>query len=138
MQPQLSFDDLFGQVFIPEQASTPEESQLKAGDHVSLTHKVTFEHEWGVVLHADDGLIITRMKGASDSPLNSCTQIYNLEKLEAHEGCYQNKIYAVEKVSRIRPRPDLRKFGLLEAFSKHLARKSHISMGIAKKDDSLA
>jgi len=122
-QAQLSFDELFNQVFTDNQVSA-EVDQIKEGDHISLMNKKTFEHRFDVVLYVDDVLMITRSQMASDSPLNSCTHLYNLSQIDGVDGCYENKTYAVAKVSPVDKSAQWIKLGLGAEFAKHCARES--------------
>lgn len=131
-QAQLSFDELFDQVFISDHPVSVEAGQIKAGDHVSLMDKHTFEHRFDVVLHFDDSLMITRSQMASDSPLNGCTQLYNLSKIEGADGCYENKAFAVAKVHPVNKSAQWIKAGLGAAFAKHCAGESLKRIGKLK------
>ena len=122
-QAQLSFDELFNQVFTDNLVSV-DEKQIKEGDHVSLMNKITFEHRFDVVLYVDDDLMITRRQMASDSPLNSCTHLYNLSKIDGADGCYENKAFAVAKVHPVNRSAQWIKAGLGAEFAKHCARES--------------
>lgn len=122
-QAQLSFDELFNKVFTDNPVPV-EVDQIKAGDHISLMNKHTFEHRFDVVLYADDSLMITRRQMASDSQLNSCTHLYNLSAIEGADGCYENKVFAVAKVHPVYKSAQWIKAGLGAAFAKHCARES--------------
>ncbi|MEM4380344.1 MAG: hypothetical protein QXL01_06670, partial [Thermoplasmatales archaeon] len=123
-QTQLSFDELFDRVFISDDPVSVESGQIKAGDHISLMNKQTFEHRFDVVLYADDSLMITRRQMASDSPLNSCTQLYNLSKIDGAAGCYENEVYAVAKVHPVHKSAQWVKASLGTAFAQHCAREA--------------
>ena len=123
-QAQLSFDELFDQVFISDKPVPVEAGQIKTGDHVSLMNKQTFEHRFDVVLYVDDDLMITRSQMASDSQLNSCTHLYNLSKIDGVDGCYENKAYAIAKVQPMNKSTQWIKAGLGAAFAKRCARES--------------
>ena len=123
-QAQLSFDELFDQVFISDKPVSVETTHIKEGDHVSLMNKITFEHRFDVVLYIDDSLMITRSQMASDSPLNSCTHLYNLSKIDGVDSCYENKAFAVVKVHPVNKSAQWIKAGLGAAFAKRCARES--------------
>lgn len=123
-QTQLSFDELFDRVFISDDPVSVESDQIRAGDHVSLMDKQTFEHRFDVVLYADDSLMITRRQIASDSQLNSCTHLYNLSAIDGVDGCYENKVFAVAKVHPVNKSAQWIKAGLGVAHAQHCARES--------------
>jgi len=132
---QLSFNEIFDRVFISDHPASAEINKIKAGDHISLMNKKTFEHAFHVVCKSGPGYIETHRKIAQQAPEN----LHKFDGLTeiAGDSCtnpaaYENDEYAIVKTNQKNPRAEWNRAGLLSAFSEQHARKSHASMDKAR------
>src|SRR5690554_3541998 len=107
---QLSFDAIFNQIFTHRQEP---DNKVMVGDTVSLMNKITFEHEFHVVLNTDIDYMQTTLKGACQLTKGSKrTELHGLTALPLGVG-YENESFAVVKTDRRNPSAEWIRAGLL-------------------------
>lgn len=128
---QLSFDDIFNQVFIHQEEPT---SKLLVGDIVSLMNKITFEHAFHIIDEIGPDFLKTYRKGTSQIPEN----LHEFDGLTGIAGdgwgnpapAYENDEYAIVKTNQSNPYAEWNRAGLQSTFNEWHVRKSHALMGI--------